>query len=306
VRRWAALAVSLGLVLIGTMLVSSRPASAASLQGWALTPTSVYLEWTPECTAGGTGLPCEGYTTEYYTISLKNGTYETSWESVDTVSNVAVTNYTVIGLQPSTAYQFYVKESCGWCFWSLQSNIVTVTTPPIPPPPNGRPALTILKPVAGQTLEAGATVSIEWSVSDDRDPPRDLVVYLNYTGPSMGMIAGPLSGQTTRLAWTIPTDLRGEGFRISGAVFDAEGAWRPGEGPEFTITAGPDPPEPPTDLGWKITTAILTVATAGLTAGLLLAVRVQLGEWYRRKREGRKGRAVQPRTNPPPPPPSGR
>lgn len=284
--HWGVFIIVGSLLLAGIAAIVPFRASAASLQAQVLGPHSVRLDWDPECVNGGPSQPCQGYQTDQYAVYLKNGTYQAYWEYVDTVRNVAVTSYTVIGLEAETTYQFYVAEGTGW--WSFPSNVVTVTTEP---KPIDRPSFSITKPGVGETIQAGTPLAIEWSITDDRDRPEDLIVYLNYSGPASGPIAGPISGQTTRLTWTVPPALRGTGFRISGIAFDSDGRQRPAESQEFTITGSTLPPSGDGDLTWKISTAILTVAVAGLTAGFILAVRIQLTEWFRRSRENRRQRA---------------
>src|SRR2546427_8914783 len=277
-------------MVLGAFAFMTPPASAAVLTGNAIDSTSIYLEWTAECLAGPPGNPCNGGTTAGYSIYLKNGSYQAYWQSVDSISNNAVTTYSVIGLQADTTYQFYVNENLGWS-GSFQSNIVTIRTFP---PPNAPPSMAITRPGAGESIAAGNTTSIMWSLGDDHDSLDSLVVYLNYTGPSAGVIAGPLSGRTSTLAWTIPVSLRGNGYRVTGVVIDSQGSRRSAESAEFAVTeppAGPNLPGGPTI--WVFSTAILSILVTGLTAGLLLALRVHLTERCRRARERRKQQRAQ-------------
>ena len=273
-------------LLLSSLFVLFVPprAAAAILTGSSASPTTVDLSWTPECLSAPPTYPCNGAGTRGYTIYLKNGSYQGWWENVEDIFNIAVTTYTVIGLQPATTYQFYVRENLAWS--SFNSNIITVQTLP---PPNEGPSLSIVAPAGGMTFTAGQTVEIRWAVGDDHDPPQDIVVYLNYTGPTSGRISGPLSGLTTSLEWTIPSSLVGSGYRVTAVAIDSEGSWRVAESAAFSVSA---PPGEPGGGGavWVFSTAILSVIVAGLTAGLLLAVRVQLGEWFRRAREKRRGR----------------
>ena len=106
---------------------------------------------------------------------------------------------------------------------------------------NAPPGIEVTSP-AGGFYVPGEPVSVAWNLSDDHDPLATLVVWVNYTGPASGAIAGPLAGTTREVLWFMPSSLVAGDYRITAVAFDAQGASSSAEGPVFTVVPLPKTP----------------------------------------------------------------
>jgi hypothetical protein len=104
---------------------------------------------------------------------------------------------------------------------------------------NSAPTAAVTSPAGGVRWSGGFTHRISWTMSDDRTPANQLVVYVNYTSvmAGNGAIAGPLTGNLF-YDWT-PVAIDANDVKIHLTVFDADGASMPVDSGTFTIDSTP-------------------------------------------------------------------
>ncbi len=160
---------------------------------------------------------------------------------------------------------------------------------------NAPPNIEVTGP-AGGIYVPGEPVSVTWNLSDDHDRVAALVVWVNYTGPASGAIAGPLAGTTREFLWFMPSSLVAGDYRITAVAFDAQGASSSAEGPLFTVVPLPKTPTFPlgpsaAEIGvvsFLVASGVLVFLIAAF--GPALVGRPERGDaWKVRSRRRRKG-----------------
>lgn len=98
------------------------------------------------------------------------------------------------------------------------------------------PTVTVTSPVKGQTLNAGATLTIRWQSTDNVGVVSQDILFSADGGASFPTtIASGLSGKQTVFFWTIPASLITSSARIRILARDAAGNVGEGESGTFTI-----------------------------------------------------------------------
>jgi hypothetical protein len=72
---------------------------------------------------------------------------------------------------------------------------------------NDPPTITVDSPLGGESWTGGSNHAVSFTVSDSEDTPPELLVWLNYSltgNPPWSPIAGPISGDSSPVAWILP------------------------------------------------------------------------------------------------------
>ncbi|GAA3990505.1 fibronectin type III domain-containing protein [Hymenobacter antarcticus] len=155
-----------------------------------LTNTTAQLTW-----AGPTGgLPAGN------TYSLEYGLQGSAQGSGTVVNNIITTSYALTGLQPATAYCFYVRQNCGAANGSSAYTAATCFTTSLTAPINNEPCGALglgTGTISGSNV--GATTSVQNGINlpacSSAQLPRDVWFFFTPTGTSTTLnITGTTAG----------------------------------------------------------------------------------------------------------------
>jgi len=103
--------------------------------------------------------------------------------------------------------------------------------------PNTRPTTNVTSPSGGEVWTQGGSYTVTWTASDNEDAPSALRVWINYTSSAKsGNICGPVAGNVTSCAWTLPS-IAATDVVVNITVIDTGGLKNWSQSARFTIEA---------------------------------------------------------------------
>ena len=188
VGAYSTLQPALGAITICATPVPNCP-TPAGLGVGALTNTTAVLNWSAPVLAGST-----------FTVVYGPTGFTPGGTGSTTLSGITTQSTTLTGLQPSTTYQFYVRQVCGgFNGSSTQAGPFSFTTP-LTAPANNEPCGALglgTGPVSGSNV--GATTSVQNGISlpacSSAAQPKDVWFFFTPTGTSTTLaITGTAAG----------------------------------------------------------------------------------------------------------------